>query len=117
MRSGATRPARIGSANEEEADRRPFSGSLANAPAAVRCLANGRKQRDEGLVARGSDVTLYATGDSLTQASLRWTVEKGYEEDKRLNPKVAEYLHISKLFEEAEEFALIHNHFDFMPLT
>ena len=71
----------------------------------------------EGLVARGWDVTLYATGDSLTQASLRWTVEKGYEEDKRVNPKVAEYLHISKLFEEAEEFDLIHNHFDFMPLT
>jgi glycosyltransferase involved in cell wall biosynthesis len=71
----------------------------------------------EGLVARGWDVTLYATGDSLTQASLRWTVEQGYEEDKRVNPKVAEYLHISKLFEEAEEFDLIHNHFDFMPLT
>jgi len=71
----------------------------------------------EGLVARGWDVTLYATGDSLTQASLRWIVEKGYEEDKCVNPKVAEYLHISKLFEEAEEFDLIHNHFDFMPLT
>ncbi len=55
----------------------------------------------EGLVARGWDVTLYATGDSLTQANLRWIVEKGYEEDKRVNPKVAEYLHISKLFEEA----------------
>ncbi len=40
----------------------------------------------EGLVARGWDVTLYATGDSLTQASLRWTVEKGYEKDKHLNP-------------------------------
>ena len=71
----------------------------------------------EGLVARGWDVTLYATGDSITRANLRWIVAKGYEEDKSINPKVAEYLHISKLFEEAEEFDLIHNHFDFMPLT
>lgn len=71
----------------------------------------------EGLVARGWDVTLYATGDSITRANLRWIIAKGYEEDKSIDPKVAEYLHISKLFEEAEEFDLIHNHFDFMPLT
>jgi glycosyltransferase involved in cell wall biosynthesis len=71
----------------------------------------------EGLVARGWDVTLYATGDSITRAHLRWSIPKGYEEDKSIDPKVAEYLHISKLFEEAEEFDLIHNHFDFMPLT
>jgi glycosyltransferase involved in cell wall biosynthesis len=71
----------------------------------------------EGLVARGWDVTLYATGDSITRANLRWIIAKGYEEDRSINPKVAEYLHISKLFEEAEEFDLIHNHFDFMPLT
>jgi glycosyltransferase involved in cell wall biosynthesis len=71
----------------------------------------------EGLVARGWDVTLYATGDSITRANLRWIVAKGYEEDKSIDPKVAEYLHISKVFEEAEEFDLIHNHFDFMPLT
>ena len=71
----------------------------------------------EGLVARGWDVTLYATGDSITRANLRWIVAKGYEEDKSIDPKVAEYLHISKLFEEADEFDLIHNHYDFMPLT
>jgi glycosyltransferase involved in cell wall biosynthesis len=71
----------------------------------------------EGLVARGWDVTLYATGDSITRANLRWIVAKGYEEDRSIDPKVAEYLHISKLFEEAEDFDLIHNHFDFMPLT
>jgi glycosyltransferase involved in cell wall biosynthesis len=62
-------------------------------------------------------VTLYATGDSITRAKLRWIVAKGYEEDQSIDPKVAEYRHISKLFEEAEEFDLIHNHFDFMPLT
>ena len=43
----------------------------------------------EGLVARGWDVTLFATGDSLTRASLHAVVEKGYEEDSTVDPKVA----------------------------
>jgi glycosyltransferase involved in cell wall biosynthesis len=33
------------------------------------------------------------------------------------NPKVAECLHISEVFERSAEFDLIHNHFDFLPLT
>jgi len=71
----------------------------------------------EGLVARGWDVTLYATGDSITQAKLHSVVPKGYEEDKSLDPKVAEYSHIAQVFEHAGEFDLIHSHLDFMPLT
>ena len=71
----------------------------------------------EGLVARGWDVTLFATGDSLTRAHLRAVVDKGYEEDSCIDPKVAEYLHISEAFEHAAEFDLIHSHYDFMPLT
>ena len=35
----------------------------------------------EGLVARGWDVTLFATGDSLTSADLQSVVDRGYEED------------------------------------
>jgi len=71
----------------------------------------------EGLVERGWDVTLFATKDSITKAKLHAVVERGYEEDKKINPKVAEYLHISEMFEHASEFDLIHSHFDFMPLT
>jgi glycosyltransferase involved in cell wall biosynthesis len=71
----------------------------------------------EGLVARGWDVTLFATGDSVTQAHLHAVIEKGYEEDRLLDPKVAEYLHISEVFEHAAEFDLIHSHYDFMALT
>ena len=71
----------------------------------------------EGLVARGWDVTLFATGDSVTQAHLHAVVDKGYEEDRSLDPKVAEYLHISEAFEHAAEFDLIHSHYDFMALT
>jgi mannose-6-phosphate isomerase-like protein (cupin superfamily) len=42
---------------------------------------------------------------------------KGYEEDKALLPKVREYLHVSEVFEQGNEFDLIHNYFDYMPLT
>ena len=71
----------------------------------------------EGLVKRGVDVTLFATANSKTNAKLHSVCEVGYEEDKSLNPKVWECLHISKLFEQADKFDLIHNNFDFLPLT
>ena len=71
----------------------------------------------EGLVARGWDVTLFATGDSITSARLHSVVERGYEEDHSIDPKVAEYLHIPEVFEHAEEFDLIHSHYDFMALA
>ena len=71
----------------------------------------------EGLVARGVDVTLFATRDSLTAGRLAAVVERGYAEDPDVEPKVAECLHISHAFERAAEFDLIHNGFDFLPLT
>jgi glycosyltransferase involved in cell wall biosynthesis len=71
----------------------------------------------EGLVCRGWDVTLFATGDSVTGAHLHAVVDKGYEEDRTVDPKVAEYLHISEAFEHASEFDLIHSNYDFMALT
>ncbi len=71
----------------------------------------------EGLVARGWDVTLFASRDSVTRAHLHAVVDKGYEEDATVDAKVAEYLHISEAFEHAAEFDLIHSHYDFMALT
>ena len=71
----------------------------------------------EELVKRGFDVTLFATGDSVTGGKLSFTCPGGYEEDKSIDPKVAECLHISSLMERADEFDIIHNHFDFLPLT
>ncbi len=71
----------------------------------------------EGLVSRGWDVTLFATGDSVTRAHLHAVVDRGYEEDPAIDPKVAEYLHISEAFEHAAEFDLIHSHYDFMALA
>ena len=71
----------------------------------------------EGLVARGVDVTLFATADSVTGARLVGTAPAGYSEDPTLDPKVWESLHISAVFERAGEFDVIHNSFDFLPLT
>ncbi len=71
----------------------------------------------EGLVKQGVDITLFATKDSITQAKLRAIVRAGYSEDAAIDPKVWECLHISEVFEHAEDFDLIHNQFDFLPLT
>ena len=71
----------------------------------------------EGLVSRGVDVTLFATADSVTGARLVGTAPTGYSEDSGLDAKVWEGLHISALFERAGEFDVIHNSFDFLPLT
>ena len=71
----------------------------------------------EGLVARGHDVTLFATADSVTSAKLVATSPRGWSEDESIEPKVAECVHIASLFERADEFDVIHNGFDFLPLT
>jgi glycosyltransferase involved in cell wall biosynthesis len=71
----------------------------------------------EGLVARGIDVTLFASADSMTTARLVGTIPTGYSEDASLDAKVWEALHIATVFERAEDFDLIHNSFDFLPLT
>src|SRR5437879_6140894 len=46
----------------------------------------------EGLVERGVDVTLFATGDSVTQARLDAVCPRPLEEDPSLDPKVYEAL-------------------------
>jgi glycosyltransferase involved in cell wall biosynthesis len=71
----------------------------------------------EELVSSGYKVTLFATGDSQTSGTLHSVCARGYEEDNSIIPKVWECLHISELFEHAEEFDIIHNNFDFLPLT
>jgi len=62
-------------------------------------------------------VTLFATGDSITGGRLVGTVPTGYAEDATVDAKVAEALHIASVFERAAEFDVIHNGFDFLPLS
>jgi glycosyltransferase involved in cell wall biosynthesis len=71
----------------------------------------------EGLVAKGVDTTLFATADSLTSGRLASVVDRAYSEDPAVEPKVVECLHIAHLFERAGEFDILHNSFDFLPLT
>lgn len=71
----------------------------------------------EGLVARGHDVTLFATADSLTSARLHAEAPAGYEEDPSVDAKVFEALHIAAVFERAGDFDVISNQFDFLPLV
>lgn len=71
----------------------------------------------EALVKKGFDVTLFATGDSITSGKLQSVCPTPYGEDSNVDVKVWECLHISHLMEQAGDFDIIHNHFDFLPLT
>ena len=67
----------------------------------------------EALVARGVDVTLFATLDSVTAGKLDGVVPAPYSEDPSIDAKVWEHRHLSHLFERAGEYDLIHNQADF----
>ncbi|MFS0773805.1 glycosyltransferase family 4 protein [Sphingomonas sp. 1P08PE] len=67
----------------------------------------------EALVARGIDVTLFATLDSITAATLEGVVPAPYSEDPSIDAKVWEMRHLSHLFAQADRFDLIHNQADF----
>ena len=71
----------------------------------------------EGLAGRGYDVTVFASADSITRGSLTAVAPRPYSEDETLDPKTWEFLHISEAMERAADFDLIHNNYDFMPLT
>jgi glycosyltransferase involved in cell wall biosynthesis len=70
----------------------------------------------EALVARGVDVTLFATADSITSGSLAGVCPRPYSEDPTIDAKVWELLHVAHVFERAADFDLIHNQADFVPL-
>jgi glycosyltransferase involved in cell wall biosynthesis len=71
----------------------------------------------EGLTARGVDVTLFATLDSVTKATLDGIVPSGYEENDAIDGRVWEALHVSYALERSGDFDLIHNHLDWLPLA
>lgn len=71
----------------------------------------------EGMLARGLDVTLFATGNSRTRCKLDYVVPVGINEDPALDGDVYGALHIANLFKRARDFDIIHNNFDWKPLT
>ncbi|XHR99059.1 glycosyl transferase [Sphingomonas sp. DBB INV C78] len=67
----------------------------------------------EALVARGVDVTLFATLDSVTAAKLDGVVPAPYNDNPSIDAKVWEFRHLAHLFEQADRFDIIHNQADF----
>lgn len=71
----------------------------------------------EGLVRRGVDVTLFATADSLTSATLESIAPRGYAEDAAMDGRVWEALHIAHVMERSADFDIVHNQLDWLPLV
>lgn len=72
----------------------------------------------DGLVDRGHDVTLFASGDSLTRARLRSAVDRPLSEDPALARHAREYesLNTALAFEHADDLDVLHNHTGCFPL-
>jgi glycosyltransferase involved in cell wall biosynthesis len=71
----------------------------------------------DGLAARGVDVTLFATLDSITEAELDGVCARPYEEDPEADGRVWEALHVAHALGRSADFDLIHNHLDWLPLA
>ncbi len=64
----------------------------------------------EGLVKKGHDVTLFASGDSRTSAKLSYVFEKSLGNNGLSKDALRPLLHYIECFDRAEEFDIIHNH-------
>ncbi|GAA2354561.1 glycosyltransferase family 4 protein [Dactylosporangium salmoneum] len=71
----------------------------------------------DGLVARGVDVTLFASLDSITAARLDGVVEHPYNEDASYDGRVWEAIHVAHCYARSGEFDLVHNNLDWLPLA
>lgn len=72
----------------------------------------------EGLVARGHDVTLFATAGSVTRARLHATFTQGYREDPTLWPwELCELFNLSAAVERGASFDVIHYQSEYYPVS
>ena len=72
----------------------------------------------EGLVERGHDVTLFATGDSTTRAKLHAIYPHGYWHDENMWPwELYEMLNLAAAVERAREFDIIHYEAAYYPMS
>jgi glycosyltransferase involved in cell wall biosynthesis len=72
----------------------------------------------EGLVQRGHDVTLFATGDTKTSARLSAAYPRGYWHDTSMWPwELYEMLNLASAVERAAEFDVIHFQAAYYPLS
>lgn len=72
----------------------------------------------EGLVAQGHDVTLFAPGDSITQAKLHALFPRGYWHDETMWPwEMYELLNLAAAVERAADFDIIHYEAGYYPMS
>jgi len=72
----------------------------------------------EGLVERGHDVTLFATGDSVTAAELHVLYAQGYWHDENMWPwELYEMLNLAAAVERAHDFDVIHYEAAYYPIS
>jgi glycosyltransferase involved in cell wall biosynthesis len=73
----------------------------------------------EELVRRGHDVTLFASGDSLTSARLRPMCDRALRlhRDKLVDPLAHHMLLLERLTREIDDFDVIHFHLDYLPFS
>jgi len=72
----------------------------------------------EGLVAKGQDVTLFATADSKTKAKLHAIYKQGYWHDENMWPwELYEMLNLAAAVELARDFDIIHYEAAYYPMS
>jgi glycosyltransferase involved in cell wall biosynthesis len=72
----------------------------------------------DGLVSRGHDVTLFATGNSVTKAALHASYPRGYTEDDSLWPwELCELFNVAAAVERAAAFDIIHCQAEYYPMS
>ena len=72
----------------------------------------------DGLVARGHEVTLFATGSSTTTARLHATFPLGYHDDTSLWPwELCELFNLAAAVERAADFDVIHYQAEYAPTS
>jgi glycosyltransferase involved in cell wall biosynthesis len=64
----------------------------------------------EGLVRRGHDVTLFASGDSRTSARLQAIVPRALWQEQETDPAAAEFLMHACAVRQGGEFDIVHSH-------
>ncbi|MBW4549766.1 MAG: glycosyltransferase family 4 protein [Aphanocapsa sp. GSE-SYN-MK-11-07L] len=65
----------------------------------------------DALVSRGHEVTLFASGDSKTQAKLEAVHSKALRLDAGIKEcSIYEMLNVSRVYEQADQFDIIHSH-------
>ena len=72
----------------------------------------------DGLVARGYEVTLFATGSSVTSATLHTVFPRGYNEDPSIWPwELCELFNLAAAVERGSEFDVIHYQAEYSPIS